>query len=264
MATTTIRNNKKPTSTPAYVSLKIPNAYSMDHEIGASPLPASDLLISWLSTANDWIDPNGFEQPQGAPADAQKPTLTATPPTSQSPQHQDPHLSSFRSRKRRRVYISNEMDRNSETASNASASSPRTTATSPFSLRHRQILNPTPPSTRQRSPSPTRRVLTQLRYANPPLKLCQPDVRVVEPAMVRDLTSTLVEAMSMGVIPIGLKVQILDFLGCNTQLRSRTASTPKTRPHPILVPKSALRDPSYRIYTHPPLRSLAHNGGHLQ
>jgi hypothetical protein len=185
----------------------------MEHEIGASPLPASDLLISWLSTANDWIDPNGFEQSQGAPADAQQPTLTVTPPTSQSPQHQDPHLSSFRSRKRRRVYISNEMDRNSETASDASASSSRTTATSPFSLRHRHILNPTPPSTRQRSPSPTRRVLSQLRYANPPLKLCQPDVRVVEPAMVRDLTNTLVEAMSMGVIPIGLKVQILDPFG---------------------------------------------------
>jgi hypothetical protein len=28
--------------------------------------------------------------------------------------------------------------------------------------------------------------------------------------MVRELTSTLVEAMSLGVIPIGLKVQILD------------------------------------------------------
>jgi hypothetical protein len=31
--------------------------------------------------------------------------------------------------------------------------------------------------------------------------------------MVRDLTNTLVEAMSMGVIPIGLKVQILDPFG---------------------------------------------------
>jgi hypothetical protein len=182
----------------------------MEHEIGASHLPGSELLISWLSTANDWVDPNGLEQSQEAATDTQLPPFTATPPTSQSPQHTSPRLASSRARKRRRIYTGNKMDRDSETASNASASSSRTTTTSPFSLRHRQILNPTPPSTRHRSPSPTRKALSQLRYANPPLKLCQPDVRVVEPAMVRELTSTLVEAMSLGVIPIGLKVQTLD------------------------------------------------------
>ncbi|KAH9203980.1 hypothetical protein DL95DRAFT_471897 [Leptodontidium sp. 2 PMI_412] len=100
------------------------------------------------------------------------------------------------------------MDRDSETASNTSASSSRTTTTSSISLRNRPILNPTPPSTRHRSPSPTRKVLSQLRYATPSLRVCQPDVRVVEPSMVRELIGMLVKELTGGVIPMDLKPRL--------------------------------------------------------
>ena len=182
----------------------------MEHRNEASSLPDPELLISWLSTVNDWADPNDLQQPK-ADAVAQPPfflptTTTISPTSSLLSQYPSPYCGSSPTRKGRRLYSSGKMDRNSDIASNTSASSSRTTTTSPNSLRNRPILNPTPPSTRHRSPSPTRKVLSQLRYATPSLRVCQPDVRVVEPSMVRELTTMLVEEFTRGVIPMGLKV----------------------------------------------------------
>ena len=57
----------------------------MEHEIEGSSLPDPDLLTSWLSTVNNWADPNDPKQTQMPfflPA-----TTTATPTPSLLSQH---------------------------------------------------------------------------------------------------------------------------------------------------------------------------------
>ena len=78
-------------------------------------------------------------------------------------------------------------------------------------LSNRPILHPTPPSTRQRSPSSTRKVLSQLKLAAPSLRICQPDVRLAQPPAVRRLRSVLIKRLSSEVIPYCLKVPIYSF-----------------------------------------------------
>jgi len=90
---------------------------------------------------------------------------------------------------------------NSDTAATASATS----------FQHRPILHPTPPSTRQRSPSPTRKVLSQLKLATPSLRVCQPDVRLEQPPAVRRLRRMLIMRLSSEVIPHGLEVAMYSF-----------------------------------------------------
>lgn len=231
-------------------------------EARSLPLTNPDLVISWLSTVNDdWVDSN-YAQPLSFLPKTITTTTTATPTPSSSvlSRHHPspPRRSSSPARKRRRLYSnSSEMDRDSETASNASASSSRTTTTSPISLRNRPILNPTPPSTRHRSPSPTRKVLSQLRYATPSLRVCQPDVRVVEPSMVRDLTSMLVKELTGGVIPMGLKVYMdMDFqffrFAMHSQLTAELYSLDFKESTPISS-RSQARAPSSN-----PIRSNIH------
>lgn len=145
----------------------------MEHEIEGSSLPDPDLLTSWLSTVNNWADPNDPKQTQMRnghfSCQPQSPQLlpllyyrNILPCVEAAPQPE----------KRRRLYSDGKMDRASKTTSNASASSSRTTATSPISLRNGPILNPTPPLTRYRSLNPTRKVLSRLRYATPSLRVC--------------------------------------------------------------------------------------------
>lgn len=94
---------------------------------------------------------------------------------------------------------------NYDTVSEASEGTTRTT-TSGLSFQRRPILSPTPPSTRHRSPSPTRRILSQLKLATPSLRVCQPDARLQLPSSVTQLNSILIPKQSRQVIPRSLEV----------------------------------------------------------
>ncbi|CAG8973654.1 hypothetical protein HYALB_00002220 [Hymenoscyphus albidus] len=161
------------------------------------------LLTSWLSTADDWLSPTELQQElqqqDQSPFLLSQSTLVS-PPSQYSFTVRNP--TKGRSRKR----LVSEM--NQETASNASGESTRTTTTSTPSFHNRPILNPTPPSSRQRSPSPTRKVLSQLRLARPSLRVCQPDIRVVQPPRVQQLRSMLVKKLSSGVIPRNFETRL--------------------------------------------------------
>ncbi len=157
-------------------------------------------LSSWLATASDWFNPAELHnQPDQDPASSR----TFTSPTS---------LHSFTVRGRTPVRKRNR-SMNSDTASNASGETTRTRATtaSATSFQNRPILYPTPPSTRQRSPSPTRKVLSQLKLATPSLRVCQPDVRLEQPPAVRRLRRRLMAKLSSEVIPHSLEVVVFPF-----------------------------------------------------
>ena len=182
---------------------------------------SSSYLDCWLATASDWFDPAEAElhnqQDQDQDQDSTTPLFpfpslaTLTP---RSSRHSSPLRSGPQTRKRkRRGSRSRGRSMNSDTASNASGrtTSTRATATSTASFQHRPILHPTPPSSRQRSPSPTRKVLSQLRLATPSLRVCQPDVRLEQPPAVRRLRSMLIKKLSSNVIPHSLQVDWFPF-----------------------------------------------------
>ncbi|KAH6714655.1 hypothetical protein BKA61DRAFT_361753 [Leptodontidium sp. MPI-SDFR-AT-0119] len=125
--------------------------------------------------------------------------LSSTSPSPSSPSPFILHsLAEIPKRKRRM---------NSDTASNASGGTTRTGATT-TSFQNRPILRPTPPSSRQRSPSPTRKVLNQLKVATPSLRVYQPDIRLEQPPTVRKLRSILINKLSGEVIPYSLQTQL--------------------------------------------------------
>ena len=158
---------------------------------------SSSYLSSWLATANDRFDPaelhNQPDQDPTLPFFSLQTTFTSSTSLSSLALR-----NSTRVRKRKRSM-------NSDTASNVSGETTRTT-TSATSFQNRPILHPTPPSTRQRSPSPTRKVLSQLKLATPSLRVCQPDVRLEQPPAVRRLRSMLIKKLSSDVIPHSLEV----------------------------------------------------------
>ncbi|KAF8855803.1 hypothetical protein BDZ45DRAFT_727874 [Acephala macrosclerotiorum] len=161
-------------------------------------------LSSWLATAGDWFDPaelyNQQDQDPAVPLPFLSSQTTFSSPTSRHP---------FTLRGRTQVRKRNR-SMNSDTASNASGETTRTraTTTSATSFQNRPILYPTPPSTRQRSPSPTRKVLSQLKLATPSLRVCQPDVRLEQPPAVRRLRSILIAKLSSEVIPYSLETRL--------------------------------------------------------
>jgi hypothetical protein len=79
-------------------------------------------------------------------------------------------------------------------------------------LANRPILEPTPPSSKRttRTPSPTRKFLTQLESARPPLKCCQPgNAFGTLPDQVASLRRYLAKDLGKGCIPRGLEVGVL-------------------------------------------------------
>ena len=183
----------------------------MDYEVQESDCPS--FLTSWLATQNDWLDPTKVQQQQQQDLSSPpwpSPSLPA-PTTPVSPPSRYHFTRGGRKRKRPRSSSSSSR-MNHETTSNASRESARTATTSASSFHNRPILDPTPPSTRQRSPSPTRRVLSQLRLATPSLRVCQPDIRLVQPPMVKRLRGLLMKEVSSGVIPRSLEVNIISLL----------------------------------------------------
>lgn len=148
-----------------------------------------------MATASDWVDPAELHNQQD-----QDPILPflSSPTAFTSPAS----LYSFALRGSTRVRKRKE-SMNSDTASNVSQETTRTraTTTSATSFQNRPILHPTPPSTRHRSPSPTRKVLSQLKLATPSLRVCQPDVRLEQPPAVRRLRSMLITKLFSEVIP---------------------------------------------------------------
>jgi hypothetical protein len=82
------------------------------------------------------------------------------------------------------------------------ASSAHTASTS---FASRPILSPTPPSTRRRSPSPTRKQMMQLGQATPPVIFFQPGKENLQPEPVVELRTRLSKGMKKGIIPGKLK-----------------------------------------------------------
>ncbi|KAG9240848.1 hypothetical protein BJ878DRAFT_263777 [Calycina marina] len=161
---------------------------------------SSIYLDCWLATASDWFDPAELHNQQDQDSTPSLPflprrTLTSPPSPKTSLLHSRPQK-----RKRGRSM-------NSDTASNASGET-RATATSATSFQNRPILHPTPPSSRQRSPSPIRKVLSQLKLATPSLRVCQPDVRLEQPPAVKRLRSMLIQKLSIKVIPHSLQTRL--------------------------------------------------------
>lgn len=157
-------------------------------------------LESWLATTNGWFDPTELH-------DDQDQVLTRSFPSPSTALTYSTCLYSFASRGGTRGQ-KRKGSMNSDTASNVSGETTRTStgSTSAASFANRPILHPIPPSTRQRSPSPTRKVLSQLKLATPSLRVCQPDVRLEQPPMVGRLRSMLIRKMSANVIPHCFKV----------------------------------------------------------
>jgi hypothetical protein len=80
------------------------------------------------------------------------------------------------------------------------------------SVTNRPVLVPTPPSTKRsttgkRSPSPTRKLLTLLSNANPPIRICQPGNAVVQPQYVSGLRRFLMKDVGVLAIPRALEVR---------------------------------------------------------
>src|SRR5439155_4185782 len=76
-------------------------------------------------------------------------------------------------------------------------------------IANRPILEPTPPSTKRttRTPSPTRKILTLLEQARPPLKCCQTGSAVgTLPERVVALRRFLAKDLGKGCIPRDLGV----------------------------------------------------------
>lgn len=156
-------------------------------------------IDTWLATACDWLANGELCHPAFGDIDA-------TPPQSPSPTRFQPSRSQPLHRKRKRSM-------SSDAASTASGQSSRTTSTTATSANvfgaRRPIRSPTPPSTtRGRSSSPHRKVLSQLRKATPSAKVCQPDAGVEQPLAVKELRSMLIENVSSKVIPHALQVCI--------------------------------------------------------
>jgi hypothetical protein len=114
--------------------------------------------------------------------------------------HIEPEPESFQwSRKRKRHLPGAEMD---DSDSISVGSSSRIIA-------NRPILEPTPPSTKRttRTPSPTRKLLTMLEQARPPLKCCQPGNAVgTLPERVVALRRYLAKDLGKSCIPRDLEV----------------------------------------------------------
>lgn len=82
-----------------------------------------------------------------------------------------------------------------------------------LALNKRPVLIPSSPSKRQsagkRSPSPTRKLLTLLATARPPIRVCQPGSEVGQtPQLVTDLRRFISHNNGMHVIPEALKVRM--------------------------------------------------------
>lgn len=164
---------------------------------------SSSYVNSWLAKT-DWSDPTGLHNQHDQ--DSTPPlSSTSTPPPSPSPFV--PHGRAEIAKRKRRM--------NSDVASDASGGTSRTRSTT-TSFPKRPILHPTPPSSRQRSTSPTRKVLSQLKLATPSLRVCQPDVRLEQSPAVRQLRSMLINKLSAEVIPYSLQVIVfpLDQIYC--------------------------------------------------
>ncbi|KAH6706365.1 hypothetical protein BKA61DRAFT_679545 [Leptodontidium sp. MPI-SDFR-AT-0119] len=156
-------------------------------------------IDTWLATACDWLANGELCHPAFGDIDA-------TPPQSPSPTRFQPSRSQPLHRKRKRSM-------SSDAASTASGQSSRTTSTTATSANvfgaRRPIRSPTPPSTtRGRSSSPHRKVLSQLRKATPSAKVCQPDAGVEQPLAVKELRSMLIENVSSKVIPHALQARL--------------------------------------------------------
>ena len=151
-------------------------------------------IHSWLAKIGG-SDPAGLHNQHDQDS---TPSLSSrsTPPSSASPFILHGRL---KKAKRKRMNV--------DTASDASGETSRTKTTT-TSFPNRPILNPTPPSSRQRSNSPTRKVLSQLKLATPSLRVCQPDIRLEQPPAVRQLRSMLINKLSAEVIPYSLQVML--------------------------------------------------------
>ncbi|KAH9204357.1 hypothetical protein DL95DRAFT_398581 [Leptodontidium sp. 2 PMI_412] len=96
-----------------------------------------------------------------------------------------------------------------EPAEDEIASVSSSTRTKTASLASRPILSPTPPSLkRTRSASPTRKLMTQLGQARPPVLFYQPGREVSEPQLVGRLRSDFSKGLRKGIIPSGLTDRI--------------------------------------------------------
>jgi hypothetical protein len=168
-------------------------------------------LSAWLATASDWTNPAALHN--NTKADLHDATTPPPSPPFLSPRYTPTSPASLywakrrgRGRKRKREGSM------SDTASNASRETARTrataTTTSSFNIHlNKPILKATPPSSsRQRSPSPTRKVLNTLKHAVPSLRVCQPDARLQQPQAVARLRSMLISRLSRAVIPRILQV----------------------------------------------------------
>jgi len=182
-------------------------AMATNAQLPTIPSDIESLVTSWLANTEP---PSPSAEKTNAPQPRTPPRSTSRSQASASTR-QGRTGERGRPRKRRRMMernVDGEADVDVETTSSSSRGTRTTISTSTLSVNaHRPILRPTPPSTRHRSASPTRKALHQLRLATPGVKVLQPDKRCDdEPAKVRALKETLVRSMKRGVIPRGLKV----------------------------------------------------------
>ena len=174
-------------------------------------------LSAWLATAGDWSDPATLHN--NTKADLHDALRATTPPPSPPllfPRYTPTSSPSLYCTKRRGRGRKRKREGSmSDTASNASRETAKTrataTTTSSFNIHlNKPILKATPPSSsRQRSPSPTRKVLNTLKHAVPSLRVCQPDARLQQPPAVARLRSMLISRLSRAVIPRTLEVWYL-------------------------------------------------------
>lgn len=115
-------------------------------------------------------------------------------------------------------------------------------------ITNRPILEPTPPSTKRttRTPSPTRKLLTLLEQARPPLKCCQPGNAVgTLPERVVALRRYLARDLGKGCIPKELEVchlfALMSFIAALTQSSANRANSSQPRPtsSKTLTPQSS-------------------------
>lgn len=122
-----------------------------------------------------------------------------------------PQTDSFSSRPRKRKRSMNDKydDDDAGTVRSARSAQSITTSTScATSFQNRPILQATPVSSRARSTSPTRKVLTFLKQATPAVDLLQPDKEVSLLPMAQELWNRLISSIARPHIPSRLRVSV--------------------------------------------------------
>ncbi|KAH7304368.1 hypothetical protein BKA65DRAFT_521431 [Rhexocercosporidium sp. MPI-PUGE-AT-0058] len=215
---------------------------------------------SWLATSADWRDPAELQQAQDTTSHATTTTTTTPSPGalhSFKPRREAPGRNRKRQRRRQRQEgeaeaecergrrwrrldtargnksrtVSTRTSRSMDNDDTTSITSGLTSATS--AIERREILTAVGPS-KKRTGSPVRHQLTQLRYASPPLLVCQPGTGVELPPAVSVMKKSFVEAVSRNIIPWGLE----------DRLRAQDVDQFEASTH-LLESASLARDSSY-------------------